>query len=133
MSNSVIDAKEDDDTPDPESEPASPALAEGSCPHCLLVPCVATSQRDARWLGNGLPPHAENAAIRRGLYKRFWNTMANLGGWHTPQYVAKKMHIGGGQGIVYHKREIMPDCVLKLCRDLYPNPKDKEYMGHKWE
>ena len=126
------DDPNDDDPIDPDDEPTLPPLAEGSCPHCFLMPCIATSQRNARWLGNGLQPHEQNAAIRKGLYQRFWNVMANLGAWRIPQYVAKKKRIGGGNRVVYHVREIMPDCILQLCRDLYPNPKDKNYMDHKW-
>ena len=29
-------------------------------------------------------------------------------------------------------REIMPDCVLKFVRNLYPNLPQYTYMGHKW-
>jgi hypothetical protein len=58
--------------------------------------------------------------------------MANIGGWNTAQYIAKKQLHGGGDNVTYHKREIMPQCVLDLCRQKYPNPKGQPYMGHKW-
>ena len=31
------------------------------------------------------------------------------------------------------KRDVMPDCVLKIVRHWYPNPSGKPYMGHKWQ
>ena len=34
--------------------------------------------------------------------------------------------------VVYVLREIMPECVLKLVRGLYPNLPDTPYLGHKW-
>ena len=34
---------------------------------------------------------------------------------------------------VWHRRDIMPDCVLKLVRHWFPNPKNVPYMGHLWE
>lgn len=35
------------------------------------------------------------------------------------------------ENIVWAHREIMPECVLSLLRDLYPNPPGRPYMGHK--
>ena len=34
---------------------------------------------------------------------------------------------------VWHRRDIMPDCVLKLVRGWLPNLDGDEYMGHMWE
>ncbi|KAK3097458.1 hypothetical protein FSP39_009798 [Pinctada imbricata] len=33
-------------------------------------------------------------------------------------------------GEMYTLREIMPECVLDVVRDLYPNPPGRPYMGH---
>jgi hypothetical protein len=55
-----------------------------------------------------------------------------LGGWAKAQYIQKKRALGGTDRAVLHRREIMPDCVLKFCRGLYPNPVGQPYLGHKW-
>ena len=35
-----------------------------------------------------------------------------------------KTRAGGSEAFAYHKQEILLDCVLKLIRQRYPNPKD---------
>ena len=63
--------------------------------------------------------------------------MMNMrGAWRHPLDVRKKEtvmcrdHTDGT--FVHVLREIMPECVLKLVRGLYPNPPDTPYLGHKW-
>ena len=56
------------------------------------------------------------------------------GAWRHLLYVRKKEtamcrdHIDGT--VVLVLREIMPECVLKLVRGLYPYPPDTPYRGH---
>ena len=58
------------------------------------------------------------------------------GAWRHPSYVRKKEtamcrdHIAGT--VVHVLSEIMPECVLKLVRGLYPYPPDTPYLGHRW-
>ena len=33
----------------------------------------------------------------------------------------------------WHKRDIMPKCVVSLARHWFPNPGGFPYMGHMWE
>jgi hypothetical protein len=33
----------------------------------------------------------------------------------------------------WHKRDIMPKCVVTLVRHCFPNPGGFPYMGHMWE
>ena len=33
----------------------------------------------------------------------------------------------------WHKRDIMPKCVITLVRHWFPNPGGFPYMGHMWE
>lgn len=105
-------------------------LQEDSCPYCFLSPCITTSNQNAPWIGPGQNACVENSGIRKNIYKRFWKCIGNLGGWDLPQYTEKKQRLGGP---LYHVRQVMPECVLTLARDLYPNPKDMPYMDHKWE
>ena len=104
-----------------------------SYPHCFLSPCVTTYNRDAHWIGPGHPPAPENSTQRRVICRKIWGCIANLGAWQIPQYIQKKRNVGGGAAYVHHKRDVMPNCMVKLSRNLYLNPKNKEYMGHKWE
>jgi hypothetical protein len=32
-----------------------------------------------------------------------------------------------------HRRDIIPNCVLKTVRSWYPNPEGLPYLGHMWE
>ena len=104
-----------------------------ACPFCFLSPCIVLQNSSARWIGQGQGPSIHNPPIRKALYKRFWSCINYLGGWMLPQYIDKKCSTGESDSIMYHQREIMPDCVLKFCRNKYPNPKDIPYIGHKWQ
>ena len=118
---------------DPMPGQPEPGPEEGACPHCFLKPCIVEQCADAPWLGTGNQPSPNNSGIRKDLYRRFWHTIANCGGWSTPQYEARKKAEAGLDRAVTHRREVMPECVLTKCRTLYPNPKGQPYMGHKWE
>ena len=113
--------------PDPEA-----------CPHCYLNPCVTTFRQG--WLGNGQGPRNGNNGKRKEKYKKFWSLIGSFGGWNHPLYLAKKnralQHEVNQEEFVWEGgrtlREIMPECVLKLVRGLYPNLPGQDYMGHKW-
>jgi hypothetical protein len=76
------------------------------------------------------------------LYKRFWTCLLHRGVWDNPIYIDRKksaLQCENNQDIVfsgprggYHRRDLMPQCVLTLVRSWLPNPKSKPYMGHKW-
>jgi len=103
---------------------------EHTCPFCFLSPCIIAHPHD--WLGDGQRPCQENSGMRRVLYNRYWKCMDNQGAWRLESYLQKKTR-QAPQGSVAHRREIMPECVVKQVRDLYPNPVGQPYMGHKWE
>ena len=54
--------------------------------------------------------------------------------WADGRYIAKKTQQlnQNNEHLVWTSREIMPDCVLTLVRNLFPNPSGRLYMGHKW-
>lgn len=108
-------------------------LQEQICQHCFLSPCVTVCRQS--WLGHGAVPHFRNAPLRKKKYKLFWKIISERGGWLHPNYVKKKQELlnrGMDDSIVWTPREIMPECVLNLVRELYPNPPGQPYMGHKW-
>ena len=54
--------------------------------------------------------------------------------WADVRYITKKTQQlnQNNEHLVWTSMEIMPDCVLTLVRNLYPNPPGRLYMGHKW-
>lgn len=119
-SNRDVDSEDVDDDTDPE------------CSFCFLRPCV--TDRPMYWLGDGQRACEENSSIRRTKYSSFWKVLNNLGAWSDPRYFEVKIQrANGGEWAVNHRREVMPVCVLKKVRSLYPNPKGKPYMEHKWK
>lgn len=113
---------------------AMPEINDQECMYCFCHPCVTSNRQE--WLGNGAPPHTRNSTIRKTKYKKFWTMMSRRYAWNHPRYQAKKAaHFNRDEeveNIVWTQREIMPECVLSLVRDLYPNPPGRPYMGHKW-
>ena len=120
------------ESPDLDPNPDQSAGENPSeCEHCLQDPCITGHQHD--FLGPGQPPSDLNSCIRKNIYRRYWKVMQNVGGWTDPRYLRRKVQIAGGEWAVYHRREVMPKCVLLQARELYPNPASIPYMDHLWE
>ena len=112
------------------------------CIYCFLRPCVTTHRQS--WLGGGRTARLANRVTRKTLYEKFWSVMDHRGAWNDPRYLHKKEtaieQADNEEVIVWVKapkarqsiRKIMPECILKLVRNLYPNPPGVNYMGHKW-
>lgn len=104
------------------------------CQFCFCDPCVTTYR--PRWLGSGQGPRAGNNLLRKTRYKKYWKLLKDRGAWDHPRYIIKKAAAQGHDQNDYawlpSVREIMPDCVLKLVRNLYPNLSGIPYMGHRW-
>lgn len=104
------------------------------CPFCLCSPCVTTSR--PRWLGIGQRPRAGNNLLRKKKYKKYWKMIKDRGAWDDPRYLQRKDtaqgHANGDIAWLPSVREIMPECVLKLVRGLFPNLPGIPYMGHRW-
>lgn len=91
---------------------------EDGCPYCFLLPCITETCRNAGWVGPGQAPCDENAGLRHERYSRFWKTMDNLQAWTIERYIQRKRQIGAGiPGVVYHQREVMPECVVSFVRN----------------
>ena len=109
-----------------------PFITTNACPFCFMEPCVTANPQS--WLGQGQQPRAGNNSVRKQKYRKFWNLLNNLGAWRNPSYIVKKANANQMQNgvTVFTLREIMPECVLKVVRGLYPNPAGVPYLGHKW-
>ena len=78
------------------------------CPHCHLSPCV--TQRPPSWLRGSAAEGLCNIPKRYKLYNKFWTLLGQLGVWSHPEYLLYK----GTKTSVNDKRDIMPDCVLRV-------------------
>ena len=107
------------------------------CPFCLCRPCVTHENNRQSWWEKDpfTPPHPRNSKLRKDKYKRFWAMLYHRGVWSDPRYTEKKLEALGNlqPGQEWHRRDIMPSCVVTLVRTWLPNPKDTQYMGHLWE
>ena len=109
------------------------------CPFCFCSPCVTSDDnRQSWWLHNSKPANALNSKSRKKCYKSFWTMMYHRRAWLDERYKIKKRIAMGldprrNRYEWIHRRDIMPDCVLKLVRFWYPNPEDIPYMGHTWD
>ena len=104
------------------------------CVFCFGSPCVTCVRQ--QWLGHGQDVYKRNSRIRKKLYIKC-RSMTNMrGAWRRPLCVRKKAtamcrdHVDGT--VVHVLSEIMPECVLKLVRGLYPYPPDTPYLAHRW-
>ena len=117
---------------------ADPDHPDNECPRCFCKPCCTHDDNRQMWwpIVNGLP-HRINRATRLKIYKCFWAMLLNRGVWKDERYVVRKSNAMSLDPLlrdyVWHKRDIMPDCVLKLVRTWYPNPEGEPYIGHQWE
>lgn len=110
------------------------------CQLCYLQPCAITYRQS--WLQKAQPPRLRNTGIRKKMYKKFWSVLDYRTAWRDARYQLKKYtelrsdfpneNLVWATAAANHQREIMPECVLKFVRELYPNPPDKPYMGHRW-
>lgn len=109
------------------------------CPQCLQAPCVTEEQwRQARWPKEGKLQHLVNSEKRKKLYWNFYSKLYNAGTWKDARYMMRKQEAlrrdkGRKKMYKWHRRELMPNCVLKLVRGWLPNPDGVPYMGHYWE
>ena len=59
-------------------------------------------------------------------YKRFWTMLLHQGVWNDDRYVVMKADAMSRdprwQRYDWHKRDIMPKCVVSLVRHWFPNP-----------
>ena len=133
-------ARQSCESGDHDHEDVAALANEGECPYCLCSPCITTYPQ--AWLGQGQPPRAGNNTIRKTLYKHFWKVLDRAGLWRDRRYLDRKEYLlemykrahEDDEAIVKvgTVREVMPECVLTKVRNMYPNPKKKPYMGHKW-
>ncbi|CAC5385921.1 unnamed protein product [Mytilus coruscus] len=108
------------------------------CRYCFYKPCITDEQnRQMWWHGQSEVPHQRNSSLRKEHYKRFWTMLLHRGAWNDDRYIVMKSDAKTRdhrtQRFDWHKRDIMPKCVVTLVRCWFPNPGGFTYMGHMWE
>ncbi|CAC5416623.1 unnamed protein product [Mytilus coruscus] len=108
------------------------------CPFCLCKPCITDeSNRQLWWETECQQRHRRNNSLRKEKYKYFWTMMYHRDVWRDDRYQERKLLALARdpkfKNFIWHKRDIMPNCVLKLVRNWHPNPDNIPYMGHLWE
>jgi hypothetical protein len=113
--------------------------SESECPFCLCRPCITSEKNKQSWWPT-MPsaPHRLNSQSRKTCYNKFWTMMFHRGVWQDRRYKQRKSVALGldptnNQYVWLHKRDLMPDCIIKLVREWYPNPTSVPYMGHLWQ
>lgn len=114
----------------------NPELPE--CPYCFCRPCITDEcNKQLWWEDENHEPHERNSFLRKDKFKRFWTNLFHRGVWNDPRYLTRKRNAlrrdKPRKKYVYHRRDIIPKCVLELVRRWFPNPSDQPYMGHKWD
>ena len=108
------------------------------CPQCICDPCIThAANRQSWWPERQHPPRDGNSNGRKHLYKKFWSMLSERGLWVKEIYLTRKRDAlardPNRKNYVYHRRELIPSCVLRLVRNWLPNDPKKPYMGHMWE
>ncbi|CAC5363503.1 unnamed protein product [Mytilus coruscus] len=108
------------------------------CPFCFCKPCnTSENNRQMWWESEPQCRHKRNHSLRKEKYKYFWTMMFHREAWKGDRYLLRKQAAlerdPKFKNYTWHKRDIMPNCVLKLVRGWHPNPENITYMGHLWE
>lgn len=111
---------------------------EEECIHCLCRPCITSeTNRQMWWLEDPEAPNRSNSQRRKDKYKRFWTMLFHRNVWKDPRYIQRKRNAlqqdPRRKNYIYHRRDLMPKCVVTVVRHWLPNPNDQPYMGHMWE
>lgn len=90
------------------------------CPHCFCSPCITSERNRQNWWGTGQnKPARNNRTPRYQAYSNFWTMMYHRNVWESEDYKKKKadvLQVEYTQPVTFHKRDIMPECVLNLVR-----------------
>lgn len=117
-------------------------LNSNECPDCFSQPCVLDKSNEQSWWPNRTAlPKKGNRALRRKLYKKFWTMLCHRGVWKDDRYVQRKLSAIARDRRHHHfvwlsnthRRDLMPNCVIRQVRKWFPNLPGQEYVGHLWE
>ncbi|KAK3084789.1 hypothetical protein FSP39_019086 [Pinctada imbricata] len=108
------------------------------CVYCFCKPCITDERnRQLWWETENHAARQNNHALRKEKYKSFWTMLFHRGVFLDPRYMAIKEEAlkrdPRRRNLLWHRRDILPKCVLEMVRSWFPNPVGVPYMGHMWE
>ena len=108
------------------------------CPFCLCTPCITYEEHKQMWWPEqDAMPSPHNRSVRNTMYKKFWGQLYNYGVWKDPRYIHRKASAMGQDPKLkhykWHRRDLMPDCILLQVRKWLPKTQMENYVGHSWE
>ena len=120
----------------PISSRSDPSAIE--CDMCLCAPCItAETNRQMWWPAQAALPSVHNRTLRNKPYMKFWAMLQNRGLWNDDRYLQIKAAALGQdperKHYKWHRRDLMPACVLDQVRHWLPKTKTENYVGHKWK
>lgn len=90
------------------------------CPNCLCRPCMTNERNRQMWWGN-----KQNAYLRKDMYQFFWTNLFHRRVWKDPRYLLRKKDALRSdprrRKCVYHRRDLIPKCVIELVEQWFPN------------
>ncbi|CAG2241946.1 unnamed protein product [Mytilus edulis] len=121
------DEDEDDEDNDQPGFVIQQDPSKEECRYCFCRPCITDDQnRQMWWHGQSEVAHQRNSSLRKEHYKRFWTMLLHRGAWNDDRYMLMKADAmtrdHRSQRFDWHKRDIMPKCVVTLVRCWFPNP-----------
>lgn len=107
------------------------------CQHCLCRPGITLeTNRQLWWLVECEHPNRSNSHRRKDKYKRFWTMLFHRNVWRDPRHLDRKRRAlqrdPHHRQYIYHRRDIMPKCVVDLVRTWLPNLNDQPYLKNMW-
>ena len=113
-------------------------VEEEECIYCLCRPCISSEKnRQMWWLEDPVAPNRSNSQRRKDIYKRFWTMLFHRNVWIDPRYIERKRNAlrqdPQRKNYIFHRRDLMPKCVVSKVRFWLPNLNEQPYMGHMWE
>ncbi|KAJ8322417.1 hypothetical protein KUTeg_000026 [Tegillarca granosa] len=99
------------------------------------IVCADLRNRQMWWETTSVPPHSRNRFFRKDKFKRFWTMLLHRGAWSDERYLAAKsdaMRLDGRRtSYEWHRRDIMPKCVLSLMQNVLTvvNAKSRLYYS----
>jgi len=135
-----LDIENEDETPETTKRKYKIEQKNGfdECPTCLCKPCITDElHRQMWWETENTAPSRQNHSLRKERYKGFWTMLFHREVFNDERYKARKLRAlqedPSRKKLMWHRRDLLPKCVLQLVRGWFPNPPDIPYMGHMWE
>jgi hypothetical protein len=92
--------------------------------YCFCRPCITNERnRQLWWETDNQIEHERNSQLRKEKYKRLRANLFHRGVWKDPRYLEQKREAFRRdfrrKKYIYHRRGLMPKCVIELVGMIY--------------